>query len=112
MESQDIIDYLKYVIYIIKTYSTYQIAMVYHDSNDFIQNITLLIKERQLVLLEVFDTKRESDVRLSINDPVIVNAFVTYYNSLWQKISPINKDKQDIILLIEEYIKVLYKELQ
>jgi transcriptional regulator with XRE-family HTH domain len=111
METQDIIDYLGHVKDIINTYSNYHIAIVYNDIDDFVKNITLFIKERQMVFLDVFDNKRESIVRLSINDPVIVNAFVTYYNSLWERISPLNKDNQEIILLIEDYIKVLKNEL-
>lgn len=65
-----------------------------------------------MMFLDVFErTKRESDVRLSISDPMIVKAFVDYYKSLWNKISPLNKDKSDIILLIQDYIKTLKNEL-
>lgn len=112
METRDIIEYLEYVIDIITTYTNYHIAIVSQDSDDFIKNITLTIKERQMIFLDVFElTKRESDVRLSISDPVIVKAFVDYYQSLWSRISPLNKDKSDIILLMQSYIKTLKNEL-
>lgn len=112
MENQDIIDYLEHVVYIIKHYDNYRIAVVQNEIDSFINNITFYIKERNIVFLEVSNfTHRESDVHLSINNPVIVKAFITYYDSLWQKISPLNKDKQDIIEIVEDYIRAIKYDL-
>lgn len=112
IENREIIDYLEYVIQILKKYNNYSIAIVYNTVDDFIDDTTIFIKERTAVFLYVYEpTKREENVRLSIQDSAIVKAFTEYYNSLWSKISPYNKDKQDIIQILEDRIQLLKGEL-
>lgn len=112
IENSDIIDYLEYIIYIISTYTNYHIALVSHDDDNFINNTTLLIKERQMVFGNTFEfDAHKLGVRLSISHPILVKAFVSYYHFIWKNIPSPNKDKHDIILLFNEYIKVLKNDL-
>lgn len=106
LENQDLIEYLEHIKYIIHNYPNYNMAIVYNNHTDFINNITLYIKEREIVYLDVFDN-HEAYIRLSINDPIIVNAFVNYYHAIWQKISPLNKEKEEVLSLIEDYINMI-----
>ncbi len=107
LEIQDILDYLKHVKNLIKTYPNYQIAMLFNDDETLLTNITFLIKERQFVFFDIFDDREESTVRLSMDDPIMVHAFVNYYKSIWDNISPLNKDKNDILSVIDDYIQEL-----
>lgn len=110
--TQDVVDYLEYAISIIKQYENYQIAVIYQDMDGLEKNIALSIKERKEIFLYVYGKNRTVlDTFLSLDDPVIVKAFVEYYKYLWQKISPLNKDKEDIVLLIESYVRMLNKEI-
>lgn len=111
--TQDVIDYLEYAISIIKQYENYQIAVIYQDMDGLEKNIALSIKERKEIFLYAYGKNRTVlDTFLSLDDPVIVKAFVEYYKNLWQKISPLNKDKEDIVLLIESYVRMLNKEIK
>lgn len=107
IETQDIITYLENVKNIIKTYPNYHITLVYSEPESMIADIALFIKERQMVFLNVYDKKYESTVRLSMDDPIVVKAFVHYYKGIWKNISPLNKDKNDILSVIDDYIGLL-----
>lgn len=112
ISSQDIITYLEHVMDVIKNYSNYLIAVIYNPLEDFIDNTTIFIKERTTVFLHVYEnTRREEDIRLSIDDPNIIKAFIEYFNSLWNRISPLNKDKSDILRMLEGRIQILRNEL-
>lgn len=109
---RDIIDYLEYAISIINQYDNYQIAVIYQNMVGLEKNIALSIKERKEIFFYVYGKSRAVDTILSLDDPVMVKAFVEYYKYLWQKISPLNKDKKDIVLLLESYIQMLNKEIR
>ncbi|WP_099469590.1 helix-turn-helix transcriptional regulator [Konateibacter massiliensis] len=112
IESLDAIEYLTYAINVIKSHDNYHIALMLHDIEDIIKNSSFFIKERKVVNLNIFEKgKGETGICLSINDPVIVKAFVEYYNSLWQKILPLYKEKKEVILLLESYIAIIHNEL-
>lgn len=109
VETEDIIECLEYVIHVINKYPNYCIAVIYNNNiDDFVKNSTLFIKERTVVFLDIHEPDdRSSNIRLSINEPVIVKGFTEYYNSLWHKISSFNKDREDIVLLLKSYIDYL-----
>lgn len=110
-DTRNAIDCLEYVIGIIKEYDNYSIAIVYNSIDDLITDTPLFIKERTAVFLHVYKWDSAEDVRLSINDPVIVKAFTEYFDLLWNKIPLFNKDKQEVILILENRIRILRNEL-
>lgn len=110
LEPEEIIEFVQNIITVLSTYNNYKIAVI-HSTNDYFENIkeyNFTIKERQGVFFYIIkNLEYESDVRLSINEPIIVNAFAEYFNDLWSRISSINKDKKDIIAWLQSYIGAL-----
>ncbi len=39
-----------------------------------------------------------------------VKAFTEYFNKIWDKISPVNKDKDEIVTWLQSYITILDKK--
>lgn len=109
IDSLDVIEYLKYALNIIKKYENYHLAITFEGTEETAKNLSFFIKERKSVHLNVFEpAKEEAGIHLSINEPTIVKACVEYYNSLWKKIPFLHKEKQEVILLLESYIDIIY----
>jgi hypothetical protein len=112
IDNQDLIEFYENIIYFINTYENYQIAVI-NPSNEnnshFISNdIKIIIKNRKAVILHSFEPSKASiEIRLSIEEPIIIKAFMEYFNDLWDHISPIDKDKEEITSLLQSYIKIL-----
>jgi len=105
---------LQNIIDILKTFKNYQVAVI-HNINDYFENMkeyNFTIKERQGVFFYIIkQAEYESEMQLSINDPMLVNAFKDYFNDIWSRISPISKDKNDTIAWLQSYIEVLKNEM-
>ncbi len=114
LESEEIIEYIQNIIKILNGFDNYQVAII-HNTNEHFENMkecNFTIKERQGVFFYIVKhSEYASEVRLSINEPAIVKAFEEYFNDLWSRISPINKDKKDIIAWLQSYIDVLNKRI-
>ncbi len=108
---QDMIDYLKHVIHFIMTYDNFQVAVIFQDTNLVKNNgYSYIIKERRAVYFNSFGSfESTAEVRLSIEEPMTVKAFSEYFNMVWEKISPINKDKDEIVTWLQSYITMLDK---
>lgn len=108
VETQDMIDYLDNIIHYIKDYDNYDIAVIFENKDDFIKDISYIIKERKYVFLYTLDLKEsDTNIKLSVTEPMFIKSFMEYYYSLWEKISPVNKDKDDIIRWIQNNIDSL-----
>jgi hypothetical protein len=110
LETNDLIEYYENIINFINTYDNYHIAIINHTNHKFDINndIKFIIKDRQAVFLHSFEPlKNSSEIRLSIEEPVIVKAFMEYFNELWEHISPIDKNKQEITAFLQSYINIL-----
>jgi len=110
LEVEEIIELLRNTINLLKTYDNYNIAFISRnaDSSLEIDNCYCIVKERQCVFFEAFEpSKLLPEVRLSIEEPMIVKAFEEYFNEIWEHIAPINKDKGDVIAWIQSQINLL-----
>lgn len=114
LEPEEIVEFLQNIIDILKTFKNYQVAVI-HNINDYFENMkeyNFTIKERQGVFFYIIkQAEYESEMQLSINDPMLVNAFEDYFNDIWSRISPISKDKNDTIAWLQSYIEVLKNEM-
>jgi len=100
LEPNDIICIIQNIIEFIGKYNNYQVAIVFEATNNFIKDCkyNFIIKERHGVYINVFETTvKTSEVRLGINEPIVIKAFIEYFNSIWDRISPIYKDKKEVI---------------
>lgn len=110
MGTQDMIEYLQNVIYYIMTFDNFNMAVIFHENNfEKTKVYNYVIKERRSVYLNVFGSPESTSVQLSIEEPMTVKAFAEYYNILWEKIAPINKDKKEIIKWLQSYINILHE---
>lgn len=112
LEVHDVIELLQNVITLLKTYHNYNIAFVTPNvdtespvNNDYYY---CAVKERQAVLLEIFEPlKVKPEVRLSITEPMLVKAFHEYFKEIWEQIAPVNKNKQEVIEWLQNQINLL-----
>lgn len=114
LEAQDIIHYLQNMISLLETYDNYSIAFIpgNSDSAAKIEDYYFLIKERQTVLLGVYEPlKPIPEVRLCIDEPMFVQAFNEYFREIWEHIAPVYKDKKEIILWLHSQIDILNRYL-
>jgi transcriptional regulator with XRE-family HTH domain len=109
---QDLIEYLQHVIHFITEYDNFQVAVIFQDTNLVKNNgCSYIIKERRAVYFNSFGSfESTAEVRLSIEEPMTVKAFSEYFNMVWDKISPVNKDKDEIITWLQSYITILDKK--
>jgi len=113
MDEQDIIELLENVVYILEKYTNYNIAFTAPNKENQTNwlNLYCLLKEHSSVVLEVYDAlKPYPDVRLFIEEPLLVKAYETLFYNLLQDISPLKKDKQEIILYIKKQLNSLKKK--
>lgn len=114
MEAQDIIELLQNIIHLLETYDNYNIAFLQnsHDYTTRFENSHCIFKERQAVMLESYEpVKITPVVRLSIEEPMMLNAFEEYFKDMWEHIPPLNKDKKEVISWIQRQIDFFSKQL-
>ncbi len=113
LEIPDIIEHLQNVISLLQTYDNYNIAFLSQNTSSKKNTLNsnhfyCLIKERQAVLLEMFEpSQMKTEARLSIKEPMLVKAFDDYFKEIWDEIAPVNKDKDEVISWILSQINVL-----
>ncbi len=109
---QDMIEYLQHIIQFIMTYDNFHVAVIFQDTNLVKNNkYSYIIKERRAVYFNSFGSfESTAEVRLSIEEPMTVKSFTEYFNMVWEKISPINKDKAEIVTWLQSYITILDKK--
>lgn len=110
LEIKSIISHLENIIYLLKTYDNYKIAFT--NKNVFIgkDNIKFncWVKEKHDVTIEILETpKNISKVKISIEEPMVANAFEMYFKEWWEDIAPINKDKNEVIKWLEHQVSTL-----
>lgn len=110
MESEDIIEYLQNLIKLLEIYRNYNIGFLTQTpDNDFICfDLYCIIKERQAAVIEAYGaSKFTPEVRLSTEEPMLVKALSEHFKDIWAHISPVNKDKREIISWIQYHIYLL-----
>lgn len=110
LEVADVIKLLENTLTLLNKYDNYNIAFISQDFNNDMHDFMLyyVIKERSAVMVETYKhSKNTPEVRLSIEEPMLVKAIEVYFTEILDQIAPINKDKKDIINLIEGQISSL-----
>lgn len=110
LEVRDIIEYLQNIIRLLETYDNYSIAFIPRNSDSTVKigNYYFLVKERQTVLLRICEpSKSTPEVRLFIDEPMLVQAFNEYFKGIWEHIAPIYKDKKENITWLQRQIDLL-----
>ena len=107
MEDQDIIYYLQNVVNMLERFDNYSIALLPKDSGNGTAHINFycIVKEQKSMLLEAYVHNHSyPDVRLVIEEPMVIDACEDYFNEIWEQIPPPNRDKRRIIQLIRSQI--------
>lgn len=112
MEAEDIIKFLNNIIHLLETYENYNVAFVSEKPNSSVKinNLYCHVKERQSVFFEVVKSSKIPEVRLSIEEPMVVKACEEYFSDIWARIAPIYKDKSEVISWIHNQINLLKKQ--
>ena len=114
LEIGDVIELLKNIIYIIKTYANYSIAFIHKKFDKSKENdFSCTIKESKAMFFEEYRLlDNVPEVRLSTEEPIFVKASEEYFKRTWENIVPGYKEKAEIIQLLQRHIDVLKKSLQ
>lgn len=114
LEIQDIIEHLQNIINLLETYDNYHIAFMSQNHNNaasYINFLCCVVKERQAVMIAALKpAKYLPEVRLTIEEPMLVRAFEVYYKEIWEHIAPVNKDKKEVINWLQSQINFLKRE--
>jgi len=106
LEVKDVVEILRNIINLLRKFENYYIAFTNSTSTN--DEFYCMIKERQAVLLEIYEPlKSIQSMRVSIDEPMVVKAFEEYFTEKWEHIAPINRDKNEVINWIQKQIKLL-----
>lgn len=112
LEVNDIIEILQNVVNLLKKYDNFSIAFMPQNTNNFFKNVDLYcaVKERQSIVLETFNPSKDmSKIQLSIEEHMVIKTLDEYFKQIWQQIAPVNKDKNEIITMLQNQIDILKK---
>lgn len=110
LKIESIISHLENIIYLLKTYDNYKIAFTSENVLIGKGNIRFncWVKEKHDVNIEILETSKSiSKVKISIEEPMVANAFELHFKECWENIAPINKDKNKIIKWLEHQVLIL-----
>ncbi len=103
------IEQLEQTIHLLKTYERYELALIDSAEEQLIPTETSWeVTGKGTVLMMSWcddDSGEEISVTLEIAEPTIVHAFRAYFEDLWERIAPRNKDKRQVIAWLEEQIR-------
>ncbi|WP_353093091.1 helix-turn-helix transcriptional regulator [Tissierella praeacuta] len=110
LELQDIVEILQNIIYLLETYDNFNIAFMPKNIDNFLNNIDIYctVKERQYVLLKTFSSSEDiSEIQLSVEEDMVIKSFYEYFKHTMSQISPINKEKEEVIAMLKAHIDIL-----
>ncbi|MBZ9616192.1 hypothetical protein [Clostridium estertheticum] len=104
---EDIIIIIQNILNLLKTYDNYKFSFVnetlYKNRGNSVSSF--IIKERYSVHIE------SSKHAIIIQEPMVVNAFEGYFKEIWGQISPIDKDKKEVIKWLAHQVDTLKEQL-
>jgi hypothetical protein len=113
LETDELITLLQNLVYMLKTFENYNIAFLDKKSNRMTNYISCTIKELNTVLFESYSFENGiPELRLAIKEPMIIKACEEYFREIWNSISPIYKEKNEIINWLLNHIKLLSAHLK
>lgn len=103
LDSQDILMLMDNIIYLIKTYSNYEVAFINEITykNELSGFSSITIKEKYQVHIEY------SQFQVSIEEPIIVSALEEHFKEIWKHISPIDKNKKELIKWLKHQLDMI-----
>jgi hypothetical protein len=114
LEVWDVIEHMQNIIKLLKAYENYSIAFIPRDTDSTLNNYNCycLVKERQAVLFEIFESsKHMPKMQMSIEEPIVVNAIYEYYRETWENIAPVNNEKAKVVAWLQDQINLLKKTI-
>jgi hypothetical protein len=100
-------EHLKHIVRLLKKFGNYELAFIKKDLV-YDDNLFFSISEKLSVRIESYDITNHNRINVSIiEEPTVVKAFEENYLQLWESISPVNRDKEEIIGWLEKQIAVL-----
>jgi len=114
MEAEDVSELMRNVVTLLETYENYSIAFISRSPDSSIkkEDFSFWVKERQVVFFETHEPEKSlPEVRLSIDEPMVVSAFNEYFKNIWEEIAPVNKEKSEVIAWLKGQINMLNRKL-
>jgi hypothetical protein len=107
--SKDIAGHLKHIIWLLKTYDHFEIALVSENQFALLNQTEWDIKGDHTMVMGVLPKNdKDSNVELlAITEGTILSAFQEYFDDLWERINPLHKDKEFVIAWMEGMLKKL-----
>jgi len=112
LEIQDIIEILQNIIYLLETYDNFNIAFMPQNTVTLLKNINsyCTVKDRQYILFKTFSSPESiSEIQLSMEEHMIIKSFGEYFKQTLKQIAPVNKEKNEIIKMLQYHIDILNK---
>ncbi|MGK0468644.1 hypothetical protein [Clostridium sp.] len=105
-DSEDIILFIQNIINLLKTYDNYKISFVNEIFHKFDENniSSFTIKEKYSAHIGF------SKLNIVIQEPMVVNAFEIYFEKIWEQISPIDRNKKEMINWLQHQVHALEKQ--
>ena len=100
---EEVLEHLKNLIYLLRTYKNFEIALLSENQSDTIYNFPWEVKGSSTVVMTTTDSKKENSlINLAITEETIASAFHDYFLDIWDRIIPKYRDKEYIISWLEE----------
>lgn len=110
LDMGDIVELLENIVRNLKLYKNYYISFVNkkcEDLNGF-NKFSFVLKERKALFYENYDLENNyPSVRISIDEPYFINAYGEFFKKNWDHISPLHKEKLEMIKFLKRHINVL-----
>lgn len=107
-DSSDIVENLEYVIYLLKKYENYEIALLSESQINLLPPVSLEMKGDYSVVMDIWYPEEDGNKNglfLAVTEGTIAGAFKDYFIDLWDKILPKYKDKENVISFFENQLK-------
>lgn len=109
IETEDIIAYLENLMYIMETYDNFHIVFLNSRQFEAIPEVSISIRENDCVRINYgyMDKGREKVHTYKINEPTIVDAYRSYFRSIWNNLPQVKRDKEIMISWMKSQIRML-----
>lgn len=110
---EDIVENLSYLIYLLKKYDNFEVALINYSQSYLIPQNFWRVKGDYNAMISFWglnatlDNVNETGLFLEINEGTISSAFKDYFIEIWEKRTPKFRDKKYIISWLEAKITLL-----
>jgi transcriptional regulator with XRE-family HTH domain len=99
---QEVLEHLQHIIYLLKTYENFEIALLSENQNDVLNFVPWEVKGGHSVALTPWNRgNNRSANHIIITEETTASAFHDYFLDLWTKITPKYRDKDFVISWFE-----------